>query len=78
MFILFFSDNLKLPMNFNQIAIHIKETYLKPLEEFEIKNLEDVRDFHEELIKVRVDLFAKGGPQVMPQYRGEQNYGWDI
>ncbi|MUH36952.1 FRG domain-containing protein [Zobellia amurskyensis] len=65
-------------MNFNQIARHIKETYLKPLEKFEINNLQDVRNFHEELIKVRVDLITKGGPQVMPHYRGEQNFGWDI
>jgi len=65
-------------MNYNQISRYIKDKYLIPLESFEIKNLDDVRNFHEELIKVRVALIETGGPSVMPHYRGEQNYGWDI
>lgn len=65
-------------MNYNEISRYIKEKYLTPLEIFEIKNLDDVRNFHEELIKVRVALIEAGGPSVMPHYRGEQNYGWDI
>lgn len=65
-------------MNFYQISKYIKENYLKPLESYEINNLQDVINFHKELINVRVDLMTKGGPQIMPHYRGEQNYGWDI
>jgi len=65
-------------MNWNQISRYIKEKYLTPLESYEIKNLQDIRNFHDELINVRVDLIMSGGPQVMPHYRGEQNYGWDI
>lgn len=57
---------------------HIKEKYLNTLESFEIKNLQDIRTFHEELIKVRVDLKFSVGIDVIPNYRGEQHYGWDI
>jgi hypothetical protein len=65
-------------MNYIKVSEHIKEKYLKPLENFEIKNLQDIRNFHEELIKVRVDLKFSVGIDVMPHYRGEQHYGWDI
>lgn len=65
-------------MNYLQISEHIKEKYLTPLETYEIKNLQDVRNFHEELIRVRGDLRFSVGIDVMPHYRGEQNYGWDI
>ncbi|MEP5339947.1 MAG: FRG domain-containing protein [Algibacter sp.] len=65
-------------MNYYQISEHIKEKYLKPLESFEIKNLQDVGNFHDELIKINIDLIEKEGFPVMPHYRGEQNYGWDI
>ena len=65
-------------MNYYQVSEHIKEEYLNPLESFDIKNLQDIRDFHEKLIQVRVDLRFKVGIDVMPHYRGEQNYGWDI
>ncbi|WP_299111511.1 FRG domain-containing protein [uncultured Winogradskyella sp.] len=65
-------------MNYYQIAEHIQEKYLKPLESFEINNLQDVSSFHDELIKINVDLITKVGFPVMPHYRGEQNYGWDI
>lgn len=37
-------------MNYLQISEHIKENYLTPLESYEIKNLQDVRNFHDELI----------------------------
>ena len=40
--------------------------------------MQDVRNFHEELIRVRGDLRFSVGIDVMPHYRGEQNYGWDI
>ncbi|GGD99034.1 FRG domain-containing protein [Planktosalinus lacus] len=65
-------------MNYYQISEHIQKKYLKPLESFEIKNLQDVRSFHDKMIKINVDLITKGGFPVMPHYRGEQNYGWDI
>lgn len=65
-------------MNYNQAATHIKEAYLKPLENFEIKNLNDIERFHDELINIRVNLRFQIGMEVMPHYRGEQNYGWDI
>jgi hypothetical protein len=65
-------------MNYLQLSEYIKEKYLNPLETFEIKNLQDISDFHAELIKVRVELKFKCGVDVMPHYRGEQKYGWDI
>jgi hypothetical protein len=65
-------------MNYLQISEHIKEKHLTPLESYEIKNLQDVKNFHEELIRVRMDLKFSVGVDVMPHYRGEQNYGWDI
>lgn len=65
-------------MNYLQISKHIKEKYLKPLENYQIRNLQDVRNFHEELINVRADLRFSAGIDVMPHYRGEQNYGWDV
>tara|TARA_R110001606_G_C15378953_1_gene650254 strand:- start:1841 stop:2722 length:882 start_codon:yes stop_codon:yes gene_type:complete len=64
-------------MNYNRISVYIREKYLKPLGSFEIKNLQDVSKFHDEMIKINADLKTKGFP-VMPHYRGEQNYGWDI
>ncbi len=57
-------------MNYIQLSEHIKEKYLNSLEAFEINNLQDVRDFHDELIKVRVDLKFSVGIDVMPHYRG--------
>lgn len=64
-------------MNYYQISEYINQKYLKPLESFELNNLADFQTFHDELIKINVELIAKGFP-VMPHYRGEQNYGWDI
>jgi hypothetical protein len=65
-------------MNYTQVSKHIKEKFLNPLENYKINNLEDVRSFHEDLIRVRNDLRFSVGIDVMPHYRGEQNYGWDI
>lgn len=65
-------------MNYIQVSEHIREKFLTPLESYEIKNLQDVRNFHEELIRVRTDLRFTVDIDVMPHYRGEQNYGWDI
>lgn len=63
-----------------QISELIKEKYLNPLENYEIKTLKDVENFHEMLIKVRtaIRFDLEIGIDVMPHYRGEQNYGWDI
>ena len=65
-------------MNYIEISGHIKKEYLNPLENFEIKNLEDVNNLHTELINVRTNLRFSIGIDVMPHYRGEQNYGWDV
>lgn len=65
-------------MNYLQDSEYIKKKYLAPLESQEIRNLQDVRNFHQELIRVREDLRFSFGIDVMPHYRGEQNYGWDI
>ena len=65
-------------MNYIGISEFIKEKYLNHLENFEIKNLQDVRNFHDELIKVRVDLILNNGFYVMPHYRGERKYGRDV
>lgn len=65
-------------MNYQQVSEHVKEKYLTPLEGYNIKNLQDVRNFHKELIKVCADLNCSAGIEVKPHYRGERNYGWDI
>ena len=67
-------------MTYIQISELIKEKYLIPLENYKIKTLKDVESFHDELIKVRVAIRfdVEIGMDVMPHYRGEQNYGWDI
>ena len=33
---------------------------------------------HEQFIKLRTELFFSGITEIMPHYRGEQNFGWDI
>lgn len=65
-------------MTYIEVSEHIKEKYLNPLENYEIGNLKDIDNFHTELIKIREDLKFSVGIDVMPHYRGEQNYGWDI
>lgn len=65
-------------MTYLEISEYIKNKYLNPLENYEINNLEDVENFHTQLINVRTDLRFSIGLDVMPHYRGEQNYGWDI
>jgi hypothetical protein len=65
-------------MNYIQISEHIKEKHLTPLEGYEIKNLQDVKNFQAELIRVRMDLKFSVGMDLFPHFRGEQNYGWDI
>lgn len=65
-------------MTYLEISEYIKNKYLNPLENFEINNLEDVENFHKQLINIRTDIIFTKGFDVMPHYRGEQNYGWDI
>ena len=65
-------------MNYIEISEYIKENYLKSMEDFEINNLQDIRNLHDELIKINVELIKKFRFSVMPHYRGEQKYGWDI
>lgn len=65
-------------MNYLEISKHIKDTYLLQLENFKIENLKSLTELHERLIQIRVELHFKGIIEVMPHYRGEQSYGWDI
>lgn len=67
-------------MTYIEISELIKKKYLAPLENYEIKTLKDVENFHEKLINVRMAIRfdVEIGMDVMPHYRGEQNYEWDI
>ncbi len=64
-------------MTLNQIANIIKKEYLNPLENLEINSVDDLDKLHKKLIEIRGELFFKG-IDVMPHYRGEQYFGWDI
>ncbi len=61
-----------------KISRFIKEKYLTSLENYVIKNLYDVESLHKRLINIRMNLYFNNHFDVMPHYRGEQNYGWDI
>ena len=67
-------------MTYIEISELIKERYLTPLENYEIKTLKDVENFNEKLISVRTAIRFDMNicMDVMQHYRGEQNYGWDI
>lgn len=67
-------------MNYLKVSKLIKEKYLTQIDNYQIKTLRDVENFHEELINIRtaIRFDAEIGMDVMPHYRGEQNYGWDI
>lgn len=65
-------------MTYIEISEYIKGKYLLPLETYEVQNLDDIRNLHNKLINIRCDLLLTVGLDVMPHYRGEQNYGWDI
>ena len=65
-------------MTYKEISEYIKNEYLNPLENYDIKNLEDVNNFHRELIDIRKNLKISLDIEVIPHYRGEQNYGWDV
>jgi hypothetical protein len=43
-----------------------------------ITSIQDAEKFHMLLIQLRVKLFQDFGWDMMPHYRGEQNFGWDI
>jgi hypothetical protein len=43
-----------------------------------ITSVIEAEEFHELFIQVRVKFFEKTLLEIMPHYRGEQNYGWDI
>jgi hypothetical protein len=65
-------------MNYIEMSKYIKEKFLEPLESYEIQNLQDIEDIHDKLIKIREALINQIRFDVMPHYRGEQKYGWDI
>lgn len=65
-------------MTLLQLSEYIQKEHLKPLEDLEIKNSDDLELFHQKLLNIRMFLFEKQLIEVMPHYRGEQNYGWDI
>jgi len=43
-----------------------------------ITSVDEAEAFHGLFIKVRTKFFEKTMLEIMPHYRGEQNYGWDI
>lgn len=65
-------------MNYIKISELVKSDYLSELENYEIKNLEDLNILHDRLIEIRMALMLKFGFDVHPHYRGEQLYGRDI
>jgi len=43
-----------------------------------ITSAEEADQLHEKFIKLKTELFFRGIFEIMPHYRGEQFYGWDI
>jgi hypothetical protein len=43
-----------------------------------ITSLDAAENFHKQLIQLRCKLIERGLIDIMPHYRGEQKYGWDI
>lgn len=43
-----------------------------------ITSLAEAEEFHQLFIQIRVIFIEKTMLEIMPHYRGEQNYGWDI
>src|SRR5665648_449527 len=43
-----------------------------------ISSVDDAEKLHELFIKLRGELFRRQIVEIMPHYRGEQKYGWDI
>lgn len=43
-----------------------------------ITSVEEAETFHDRFIKLRTELFLRQITDIMPHYRGEQNFGWDI
>lgn len=43
-----------------------------------ITSVADAEAIHKLLIKIRTNFFQKTQLGIMPHYRGEQNFGWDI
>lgn len=64
-------------MTLIQISEKIKREFLDPLENFDINSEEDLDKLHKKLIEIRGELYFRG-LDVMPHYRGEQYFGWDI
>lgn len=47
-------------------------------EDLTITTALEADQLHEQFIKVRTELFLNYQTEIMPHYRGEQNFGWDI
>lgn len=43
-----------------------------------ITNIEEAEAFHQKFIALRTELYFSGIADIMPHYRGEVNFGWDI
>lgn len=65
-------------MSYEEIAKYTKDNFLSKLETYELTNLGDLENLHQELIKIRTSLYFGSGFDVHPHYRGEQLYGRDI
>lgn len=63
-------------MNLINDFIKVRDCYISS--NYEIKSIKDAEELHNILIALRVELYTKGIIEVMPHYRGEQNYDWDI
>jgi hypothetical protein len=63
-------------MNMHNVLNEFKRQYLG--EDLVITSLADALQLHEKFIKIRMALMLKCGFDIMPHYRGEQQFGWDI
>jgi hypothetical protein len=63
-------------VDMNEIISDLKSQILG--EDLIITSVSDAKQFHGKFIDLRVQLFVNYGFEVMPHYRGEQKFGWDI
>ena len=48
------------------------------VENLTITSVSEASQLHAQFIKLRTVLFLNSITEIMPHYRGEQNFGWDI
>lgn len=63
-------------MTAEQLLVSIKNDVIGTTDT--IKSLSDAEDLHSLCIKIRSEFFQRTQLYMMPHYRGEQFYGWDI